>query len=171
MNDNNSNQIVMSCECCGSDQVTLDCIDSKFEYKHGRKIVILEVQLPVYSCSECEFEYTAQEAEQIKHNAICKYLDILLPSEVQDIRKKHKLSVKDFSNLTGFGSASITRWESGLLHQSKSNDVLLRLLSDEKIMNRLFSDIRTNISSQPTPKFYYIQLVPTLVEKSRSFQL
>tara|TARA_R110001583_G_scaffold141969_2_gene294242 strand:+ start:330 stop:608 length:279 start_codon:yes stop_codon:yes gene_type:complete len=56
--------------------------------------------------------------------------ELLTPEKVRQIRKEvfGITSRKEFSELVGFGVASIQRWESGTLRQGQANDKYLRLL-------------------------------------------
>lgn len=37
----------------------------------------LTVDVPVRRCEACDFEYLDDEAEQLKHGAICRHLGVL----------------------------------------------------------------------------------------------
>lgn len=161
----------MYCECCGDSNITLDFVDSTFEYNDAGKIINLSALLPVYTCNDCEFEYTSSEAEQIKLNSIYNYLNILSPIEIENIRKKCGMSVASFSRFTGLGSASISRWESGVLMQSRANDNYLRLLEfgDNLYRVKMFkecSGVKYN-----NPEFSYVQVTSAIQKKSADFNL
>ncbi|TQV88352.1 type II TA system antitoxin MqsA family protein [Aliikangiella coralliicola] len=162
-----------NCECCGSKNITLEFVDSKMEYNDSKKIILLPVKLPVFSCPDCGFEYTAQEAEQIKHNAICNHLGILNPHEITQLRESHGLSKRRFATLTGLGYASISRWESGQLLQSKANDKFLRLLSDHQTITRLqlITEGQADNSEVVEPTFLHVNLSEPLMRQANRFQL
>jgi putative zinc finger/helix-turn-helix YgiT family protein len=170
MNNIESEKKPNYCECCGSDKVSADIVETKFQYNNGQNSIWLNVLLPVFTCAECDFEYTASEAELIKHNAICTHLNLLLPSEVLSIRKQYKLSIKDFSDKTGIGTATISRWESGSKFQSKSQDNYLRLLSNEDNLNLLISNKKNIISNVPIFDFLKV-VTPQLEQRAKNFQL
>jgi putative zinc finger/helix-turn-helix YgiT family protein len=171
MHETNPKGVGSLCECCGSNSADLDLVSSKFEYKHGQKVVPIEVQLPVYSCSECGFEYTSEESEVIKHIAICKYLNLLEPSQIVSLRKKHNFSISKLSSISGIGTASISRWEAGSLHQSKANDNYLRLLMVDENISLLTSGININVQTKRQPSLCYVVVHPQLLEKAKNFHL
>jgi len=175
MNELKSQKITSFCECCGSTNVSADLHDSQFEYKHNKDIVVLDVRLPVYTCTDCDFAYTAKEAELLKHNVICKYLNILTPDEISTIRGNYNLTVNDLAKLTGIGSASLTRWEAGKLHQSKSHDTLLRLLCKKVVMDELTNLRKTTqcsgVAQESAPNFLFLVQNKQVSEKALKFSL
>jgi putative zinc finger/helix-turn-helix YgiT family protein len=66
----------------------------------------------------------------ISHKAICKVLGLLTPDEIRAVRDRLAMSQVEFSKLTGFGEATISRWERGRLLQNRANDRYLRLLAE-----------------------------------------
>lgn len=171
MNDKMSNQ-TFTCECCGSENVTLDLVTSVFEYKNGKSFDQITVELPVYTCSECEFEYTAQESEMIKHIAICNHLKLLLPEDILNLRTKYALTQAQLAKLTGFGIASIARWESGKLVQSKANDNLLRLLISNPANLVLLRNKEMQVPKESLqPVFTYVAKTKQVEERAIHFTL
>lgn len=110
-----------------------------FMYGVGDEAVELSADIPVHSCTRCDASYTGTEAERIEHDAVCRHLGVLTPEEIQGIRKRHGLSRAAFARLTGFGKASLARWERGELIQNISSDRYLKLLQDPEVFRRLTS--------------------------------
>ena len=104
--------------------------DHSFKYGCGPAPVELNVTVPARRCDECGFSFYDAETERIKHEAVCRHLGVLTPSEVMAIRGS--ISRAEFAALTGLGEATIGRWERGALVQSRANDLLLRLLQDPR---------------------------------------
>lgn len=129
MNDANLHSV---CECCGEAAVTEVVEEMKFGYGVGDQLVTLTVNVPVFSCKACGMEYTDSRAENLRHDAVCAYLEVLNPAQVRRIRERHSLTVQAFSEISGLGTASITRWENAQLIQGKSIDNYLRLLEDPR---------------------------------------
>ena len=92
-------------------------------------MVELTVDVPVRRCEACDFEYLDDEAERLKHGAICRHLGVLSPDEIRHIRKELGMTRAKFAQVTGFGEASLNRWENGLTIQTHANDRYLRLLA------------------------------------------
>lgn len=116
------------CECCGEKAVTEQQSDMRFEYGAGQDGVVLAVRVPVMSCSACGMEYTDERAERIRHDAVCEHLGLLTSEEVRAIRLVEHQTLKEFSEITSIGTASLTRWENGQMLQSAAYDKYLRLL-------------------------------------------
>ncbi len=87
-------------------------------------------------CSNTE-EYTETE-EMIKINdlsmkdAYRKKMNLLTSSEILGIREKYGVSQKDFSDILGWGKATITRYENHQVQDMAHDDILRKLDSDPK---------------------------------------
>jgi putative zinc finger/helix-turn-helix YgiT family protein len=125
------------CPNCGSMDVATTWIDDNFPYGAGSNQVQLTARVPLRSCSKCEFEYFDDEAENARHEAVCRHLGVQTPAEIQALRRKYGLSRAEFARLTGLGEATLARWESGALIQNTANDRFLYLLRWEENLKRL----------------------------------
>jgi putative zinc finger/helix-turn-helix YgiT family protein len=128
------------CPECGKGAIGTRFETDKFVYGTGKDAVELSATVPVHRCEGCNFEFTDEAADRVKHEAICHHLDLLTPREIARIREQYSLSRAEFSRVTKIGEASINRWENGLLLQGASMDLYLYLLSFpenfERIQNR-----------------------------------
>ena len=115
------------CPLCESPAVT-NWQASVYSYGEGDATVDLPVNLPVRVCGACDFEYLDEEGERLQHEAFCQHLGVLAPREIREIRKAHGMTRSQFAELTGFGEASVGRWERGAGVQSLASDHYLRLL-------------------------------------------
>ena len=101
-----------------------------FTYGSGNGAVDLTVEIPIWTCGSCGFEFLDHEAETLKHEAVCAHLGVLSPQAIRDIRRMHdNMSRAAFSKMTGLGQATLNRWENGILIQNRANDRYLRLLA------------------------------------------
>ena len=115
------------CQRCGGDVVT-ENVDYEFDFRLRDDVVALVAKVPLRKCAECEDSWLDHEAEVQQHEATCKHLGLLTPAEIKAIRETIGLNRDQFASLTGIGSASIARWESGRSYQSIAFDKYLRLL-------------------------------------------
>jgi DNA-binding transcriptional regulator YiaG len=128
------------CEQCGTEHsVSCQAVTEELPYGVGSDAVILRVAVPVWACSECGFAYTDEDADHIRHNAICRHLDRPTPTQIRALREAHGLSQDQFAKLTRFGSASIKRWELAEQIPSASAAQHLQLLSLPGAMNELLT--------------------------------
>ena len=114
-----------------------------FTYGTGADAAELTVTLPVHVCPSCGLEFLDDEAETLKHEAVCVHLGVLSPEEIRGIRRMHGMSRAAFSKVTGLGEAALNRWENGILIQSAANDRYLRLLAapnNLRVLKRLESE-------------------------------
>ena len=97
------------------------------EMKHDwsmYKITLYDV--PVNQCEKCQ-SFNIMDGE-LEENALRKAAGILFPNEIRDIREKLNLTVEDFAKTIGVIPKQLEGFEEGLLYQSKSADILIRLM-------------------------------------------
>ena len=127
----------LTCPQCDAGPVTTTTHQDAFDYGLGEDAVTLHVTIPVRYCRACDFEYLDDEADLIRHEAVCRHLNVLTPTEIRSIRKGHRMSRAEFAQVSGFGEATLNRWENGAIIQNRANDNFLRLLADPEILNRV----------------------------------
>ena len=151
------------CALCGSDTVQTRHETKFFTYGSLENQTELQAEVPVYRCTECNFLYTDREGDQLCHDSVCKFLQVLTPTEIRILRKNTGLTIKKFSKFTGIGQASISRWENSTLIQNKAMDFYLRLLGVfenlQAIRGRIDNAIKSGLNT--TDKIPPIEPVPT----------
>ncbi len=131
---------------CPDCDETLECTWKKTSFTFGAEEdpQTVHVELPIHTCVKCGFQTLNENAERLKHIALCQHLGVLTPEEIRDIRDLRGLSRSEFSDLTGIGKASLGRWERGTSVQSLAYDRYLRLLSLPNGVSNLRSLIPLN---------------------------
>ena len=66
---------------CGDTEITTSWNRHTFDYGAEDSAVELTVSVPVRRCNPCEFEYLDEAAERLKHEAVCRHLGVLPPTE------------------------------------------------------------------------------------------
>ena len=125
------------CDVCGAISVQTELMRDPFLHGSGANTVELTADVRVHTCSNCGDCYTGPDAEVAYHEAVCHHLGILTPAEIRAMREGYGLTRDDFAQLTGFGKATVGRWERGEVTQNRSADRYLRLLQDPEVMQRL----------------------------------
>jgi putative zinc finger/helix-turn-helix YgiT family protein len=152
-----SNHAVVTLQCpqCGSNKVLTSIETQPFTYGRGTDAIELTAEIPVRYCSNCGFEFLDQAAEELRHEAVCRYLRVMTPEEVSLTRKKYNLSRNEFSKITRIGEASLARWEAGSLIQSAAYDQYLYLLGYTENLSRLYKKRaieQSNVPSEGPPQ-------------------
>ena len=124
-----------TCDMCGTPGLKTELVRDPFIYGAGDDGVELVVDIPVRTCSSCG-PYTDDQAEDIRHDEVCRHLGVLTPTEIRDLRAKYDLSRAELARTTGLGESSIARWETRDIIQNVGNDRYLRLLHDPAIFLR-----------------------------------
>ena len=127
----------LECPQCGTGGVRTSQHRHTFTYGSEESAFELTVEVPVRRCTSCDFEYLDEEAEQLKHDAVCRHFGVLSPGEIRRIRERHQMTRVRFAEVTGLGEASLNRWENGLTIQTQGNDRYIRLLALPGIMQHL----------------------------------
>lgn len=126
-----------SCEMCGSPGLKTELVLNPFIYGVGVDAVELSAEIPVHTCATCDVSFTDEAAENIQHDAVCRHLGVLTPDEIRALRSRYGLSRAAFARLTGFGEATLARWERRDVIQNASCDRYLRLLQNTANVDRL----------------------------------
>lgn len=90
--------------------------------------VQIAVTMPVRACSDCDIQFVDHVAARIETEAIYRYHGLLTPWQIRALRDRRGLSRSAFAGITGWGEATIKRWETGAIAQNRANDRYLRLL-------------------------------------------
>ena len=135
------------CPSCNDDRVSRSLEDYEYVFGVGEEAIRLWLVIPVYRCTQCQVQFTNWEKEEIQIQALCKHFGVLNPNEIRQIRKKYAMSRSEFSQLTGIGEASLSRWENGINIQNIANDRYLRLLNKPATF-RLLESIVSNIEEK-----------------------
>lgn len=118
------------CPICGAAALTRQSGNFRFtppENIPGGEIVIENATWD--ECSSCEERILTLELEQSLEAERYSRLGLLTPDEIKEIRKRLGLNQVEMAQLLGVGDKSYTRWETGASIQNKSNDNLIRLVS------------------------------------------
>lgn len=153
MNEVRPNEIDETTACfnCGSGNVERATQKQTFQYGSGESAVELTAEMPVYTCKDCGYQYAGPEADDARHEAVCRHLGVLTPQEIVAIRESAGLSRNQFSERTRIGIASLQRWETGALIQNAANDELIYLMAFFENVKRLKERDRHSPLELPSP--------------------
>ncbi|MGE5110730.1 MAG: type II TA system antitoxin MqsA family protein [Acidobacteriaceae bacterium] len=127
----------LTCPECDAKDIKTEVKTQTFRYGKEPNAVELTAEVPVRVCEACGFAFTDDEADQARDEVIRKHLGVFSPEEVRAVREKHTMDRAQFAELSGIGTASLARWESGALIQNIANDRYLYLLSFRDNLERL----------------------------------
>jgi DNA-binding transcriptional regulator YiaG len=134
---NEDSEKTFRCPNCDSLDVKTIIQTDRFDYGVGQDATTLEVEVPLRTCASCGFEYTDSEAEDIRHEAVCRHLGLLTPSEIEAIRSRFGPTRAEFASKSRIGEASLARWEAGHIFQNAANDNYIYLLAFSESWERL----------------------------------
>jgi putative zinc finger/helix-turn-helix YgiT family protein len=153
------------CHLCEEGDATLSYEDQAFNYGPVENGVVVHARVPVWTCDACGEQYVDEEAEDIRHDAVCTHFGRLTPREVRQLRLEFHMLQEQFAEFTGYGVASVKRWESGAQIQSESVDKHLRLLRSlgvAEVVKR---------SAPPKPRAFRTPISEEVRERARRFHL
>lgn len=99
-------------------------------YKIATKITV-----PAWKDSKGEI-FLSDEAIRKLDEAKARYMGLVCPEQLKQLRKRHNLNQKQISQLLQIGSRTWTRWERGNELPSRSMNILLKALYDNTISIR-----------------------------------
>jgi len=125
------------CPNCDSDRVRTERVQQTFGYGAGEAAVELTAWVRAHTCSDCGLVFAGSDAEDARHEAVCRHLGVMTPVEIRELRARLGFSRRRLSEISGLGSASLARWETGRQVPSRGSDRYLRLLAFAENVHRL----------------------------------
>lgn len=165
------------CPECGSDDVETGEEEYSFPYGVGEEAVEITARVPIRTCADCGFRFMDQTAERVCHDAICDHLGVMKPSKVKALRDFFQLTQAEFSNITGIGEATLSRWERGVVIQNKAYDNYLYLLGFEKNLQSVRErgespePMEQDVKRVERPQFRELDVNDEVLQKKESFKL
>jgi putative zinc finger/helix-turn-helix YgiT family protein len=166
-----------TCGECGSNNIETTNEKYSFPYGIGDEAVELSCVVPVRNCNNCGAKFLDDVAEDLCHEEICRYKGVMTPSEIKHIRAKCGFSQEQFAQITKLGSATLSRWERGIVIQNEAYDNYLFLIklpyNLERVRNRTrcSEEAQAYIWQGEEDRFRELKVNQELVEVSRRFKL
>jgi len=171
-------ELGFTCPDCEGHSFTTVLHNDEFKYGAGDSAVTLRAQVPVHCCASCDFEFLGREGRLIRHEAVCRHLELLTPTEIRRIRERHGMSRTAFAEITGFGEATLNRWENGSVIQNRANDRFLRLVESHNIMamlKEILKEPKVGYTDEEPPDlnqpWFHLEDSPTLRREQHAFSL
>ena len=129
------------CECCVAGHLDVQLLPETIEYETEDGPISVDcVQVPFHVCDSCGSTFVTAETLRARHDYICEHLGIIKPSQIKQLRDRHRLSQAEFARITDFGVASLSRWERGRsLPNAGNNNYLLLLLEEPLVVEKLIA--------------------------------
>jgi HTH-type transcriptional regulator/antitoxin MqsA len=117
-------------------------------------------------CDRCGF-YCFSDRDSIEYglkvaDAYRRKHGLLMGQEIKHLRERLGMSQLAFAEYLGVGSASVKRWEGGLI-QDEAMDRLIRLKTDLEVARRNVETLSRLTSAQGMPSGFAWRPVPQLV--------
>lgn len=140
---------MMICAECGAEmRVTSGPLTETFR---GQEITIEGIER--YQCDRCgDTVMTTEAAERHAAAMVREYArtnGMLSPEEIRELRKSLGLTQQQFESMLGVSSPTVSRWETGVMLQSKTADKLMRIVRDSEDGRRLLMDIEGLLNNGP----------------------
>ena len=121
-----------TCPICNG---TIEQQSKEVEYSYkGHPIKLMEESSNCSSCGESFLSPKELKKNQLQLTNFKRTVDkFLTTDELKQIRKKLELTQKEASEIFGGGIRAFYKYETGENTQSKSLDILLRLINTQKI--------------------------------------
>lgn len=117
------------CGVCGSSALRWTKVAVAVPFMgRGRVPSVAQAKVPHGECLSCGLQFRTWEAAVAQHAAVCAARGVLSPEQIVAARRKRLMTQEQLAAASGFGIASIRRWETGATVQNGSSDRLLRLV-------------------------------------------
>lgn len=120
---------VFICEVCGRESARI--VKRPFNTTYNQISIHLDA-VEMYECERCgESTLTPEQDREVSERVKTlarEHLQLLPPEAIVAIRRRYNLSQEELERLFGLGQKVVIRWEKGRVLQSKTADVLLRLM-------------------------------------------
>jgi putative zinc finger/helix-turn-helix YgiT family protein len=93
----------------------------------------ISIRVPVTICPNTGEEMLTEEAFNLIEATKARYMGLLSPEGIKQIRLRHRLSQREMSALLQTGEKSYTRWETGHSRPSRVINLLLRAVDEGKL--------------------------------------
>src|SRR2546421_10851955 len=85
--------------------------DEELDYDLGEETIkVIARDVPVERCDVCGMIASGPAAAKVRHEAVCRAVGLLTPSEIKALREQFGWSQQDLAELTDFGVATVSRW-------------------------------------------------------------
>lgn len=106
------------------------------------------IRVPVERDEITGEEILTVEALDLIETAQARYMGLLLPEEIRELRKNLGLTQRQFGDLLQVGEKTATRWENGRGRPSRSLNVLLCALRDGQLPVGYLEDLQVSAAPQ-----------------------
>jgi putative zinc finger/helix-turn-helix YgiT family protein len=121
----------LKCPDCEHGHLVPFTRDEVLHYDLGdESIKVIARDVPVERCDTCGLIASGSAAAKVRHEAICRAVGLLTPSEIRAVRDRFGWSQQYLADLTDFGIATVSRWERGRLLQNRSANKVLQAIRD-----------------------------------------
>ena len=93
----------------------------------------IKVKVPAYQNPKDDEIYLAEEALEMLDATKARYMGLLQPEAIKELRERLELTQKQISQLLQIGEKTWTRWETGRDRPSRSMNLLLQAVHDGKV--------------------------------------
>jgi putative zinc finger/helix-turn-helix YgiT family protein len=130
----------MKCVDCGKGRMVM----KRVRVPHEIRGVRFEVEDEARVCSHCGF-ITIPLARADRHGRLVdetyrRLAGILTAEQIRAARKRLRMNQREFAGYLGVGEASVKRWETGVLPDKSSSD-LIQLKTDPEVARRNYETL------------------------------
>ncbi len=94
---------------------------------------VIEIKVPCLENAATGEEFLESEAMNLMDQAKARYMGLMLPAQIKQLRVSLGLTQKEMCDLLQIGDKSYSRWETGKDRQSRLTNLLLQAIADGKV--------------------------------------
>ena len=115
----------------------------KMKYDGARHDVLVE-GMPQWQCDGCRITVTDDDSDTVVQDCLRRHIGLLTAAEIREARTTLGLTQSQLATLIGCAAESLSRWENGVILQSRSYDRLLRVVFQLPVVREMLAGMSSD---------------------------
>lgn len=97
--------------------------------------------MPQWRCAPCNVTLTDDDSDTVVQHCLRRHIGLLSAEEIREARTALGLTQTDLAAILGCAAESISRWETGVMLQSRTSDRMLRLVFHVPVVRQILGGL------------------------------
>jgi len=115
----------------------------RMKYDGARHEVLVE-GMPQWQCVGCRITVTDDDSDTVVQDCLRRHIGLLTAAEIREARTTLGLTQSQLAALIGCAAESLSRWENGVILQSRSYDRLLRVVFQLPVVREILAGMSSD---------------------------
>lgn len=139
-----------TCTRCRHKAVVAATVERTREVKYDGAMYTLNLRnVPAERCGECGNTTFGVESDDVMQRALREHVGLLQAEEILAAREELRLTQRQLADAIGCANESISRWEGGVVVQSRAYDRLMRAYFGVPEVREMFAQLASGVVVVP----------------------